>query len=432
MNRPPYNPRPIRLAAAAAALALASCARYRGGPVAGPEDVETPPETHPVLSASGPPLNIRPAPIARVEAAPENPPDPLPSEVVAIPGDPPTATEPAGARPAGAPVLVEAKVGEINAMPVYASRILDETGIGAELARIARKPGISLADWRQTAGELVAHALRRLVQDELIESEARDSLTAPQRVGLRAMTEQRAQTARRRSGGTQSGLERLLQSEGHTYEEFLRDQEARTLIAHGLERKVDSRVFVTTRDLTRYYERNWKEYNRDPVARFRIIRVSAADDAAIESVRAALERGEPFETIAALPINTLNPEGGGVEEKPFTGEYARAEFFGSLDEMNAAARALSPGAITPEPVNWGSFKAWIRLDAIKEVRRPLTDESVQLEILAILSERKRQELLDKHVMGLIDRAGLTGQIGAMRLRLVWIAERRYWDTRATE
>ncbi|MCI0549051.1 MAG: hypothetical protein L0027_17445, partial [Candidatus Rokubacteria bacterium] len=64
----------------------------------------------PVLSASGPPLEVRPVPIARIENGPPaaGSHSVALDDVEAIPGDPVAAADPP--RPAGAPSLVDAKV----------------------------------------------------------------------------------------------------------------------------------------------------------------------------------------------------------------------------------------------------------------------------------------------------------------------------------
>lgn len=421
----------VFVAVAAGAL-LGGCARHWGSSmIAPPEDDGPPARTDPpVLSASGPPREVRAAPIVSVTPSPLRAGDPTPEEPVALPGPPATAS--AAPAPAGPVVFVEAKVGDINGKPIYAGAFFDETGIGDKLLQESRKRGMTPAAWRSIALDLIRNELRRLVRSELFEAEARASLEPAQQTGLRAIARMRGEAERRRRGGSQAALERSLAADrGQNYEQYLRDRERDALIQYQYERMVRSRVFITMRDLERYYERHFKEFNPDPRARFRVIRVPSADEAGLRQVREALERGEPFERVASLPVNTANPQKGGLDERAFTGEYRDQQFFGSLAEVNEAVRALEPGAWTTTPVPWGSFTAWIKLEAIVRESRPLSDESVQLEILDRLSAREEDARFESYIARLADRAGLTDMPEIMS-RLLWIAERRFWQPGRTE
>lgn len=411
---------------------IGGCVRHWGSSMIAPPEEPGPPAPtdRPVLSASGPPREIRAAPIVSVTPSPLRAEDPTAEATVALPGPPETG--PPAPAPVAPVVFIEAKVGDINGKPIYAGAFFDETGIGDKLVQESRKRGMTPSAWRTFALNLIRGELQRLVRSELFEAEARASLEPAQQVGLRAMARMRGEAERRRRGGSQAALERSLAADrGQNYEQFLRDRERDALIQYQYERMVRSRVFITMRDLERYYERNFKEFNPDPKARFRVIRVPTSDEEGLRQVREALERGEPFERVASLPVNTSNPQKGGLDERAFTGEYRDQRFFGSLAEVNEAVRSLEPGQWTATPVPWGAFTAWIRLESIVRETRPLSDESVQLEILNRLSAREEDARFETYIVRLADRAGLTDMPEIMS-RLLWIAERRFWQPGRTE
>lgn len=382
----------------------------------------------PVLSASGPPLEPRPVPIARIENGPPahgSYPAAL-DDVEASPGDPVAAADPPD--PAGAPELVDAKVGEINGRPIFAAEFF-ERGPGARLRERAREKGVTRQEWLADALTWINDELDRIQRDELLEAEARAALKPPQRQGLRAYAEALAERERRREGGSRTALERRLQEEeNQTYEQFVRGRESIELIRHQVRQKINSRVFVTSRDIRQFYEKNDKEYNPDPVARFRLIRIPTTKTGDVQAVQEALDRGEPFEQVASMTANTANPEQGGLQEKTFTGDLGDASPFGSVKELNEAARALGVGEWTRTPVTYGTWTSWLFLESIEVTRRPLTDEDVQLEIAETLVRRKWDEVFGKYMSRLAEGASL-GEVPEIRVRLLRVAVMRYWDTR---
>lgn len=427
------------LVLALAGILVAGCARQgRRSPISGAglspsAPVETEPDVieRPVLSASGPPLEIRPVPITRIENGPpaSGSHSVALDDVEAIPGEPVAAADPP--RPAGAPSLVDAKVGEINGRPIYAVEFF-EKGPGARLAERAKEKGVTFQDWVADAAKWINEEIQRTMEDELLEAEARASLKPSERPGLQAFVAQLGERERRMHGGSRTALERKLQQEENvTYEQYLRGRESDELVKFHVSDKINSRVFVTFRDIRAYYERNYKEYNPDPKARFRHIRVLAEQSDKVRTIQDALDRAEPFEKVASMPENTANHEQGGLQEKTFTGDLKDASPFGTVKELNEAARALAArgvGEWTRTPVTYGPWVSWLFLESIEVTRRPLTDERVQLEITDKLTRRKRQEVGNNYLSRLAEGASL-GDVPEIRTSLLQIAILRYWETR---
>jgi hypothetical protein len=362
-------------------------------------------------------------------------------EVMIIPGEPQLA---AGASaPADPPVLVDSKVGEINGRAVRVSEILDERHVGERLAAAAKGRTLTENDsrvlqqfqiqaptgtpmsralWLNLANALIAIELNTALENELLEGEARASLKPEQQQGLRYLVQEISENARRAEGGSAEALRR--HQGGRTSEQFKRTKESEVLINYQISQEIERRVHVSWRDVQLYYERFPAEFHPPPSARFRMIRVPASDTDAVEQVREALAQpGAKFEEVAALPENQWLPDQGGFyADKLFTGGYAQGQFF--VEPLNAAARALTPGHWT-EPIDFGRDKAWIYLESVTEIHRPLSDRDVQLDIAQKLTANARQAELRRYMTNLKERASFS-DIEQMTAELVRIAADRYW------
>lgn len=381
----------------------------------------------PVMSLTGEqrlpePIAI-PAPATpSLTAGPEQP---EAREIVASVGAPPE--RPGTPNPIDQAVIVDAKVGDVNGRPILASEILDNR-LGPRLEQLSRESGMTRERWMAESRDLISTQVFLLVRDELIEAEARASLRPEQRQGLQYLLQEWREEERRRSGGARALLEQRLREErGQTVEQWLREREARALIEHHIRQRIDKRAIVTWQDVRNHYERNERVYNPDPVARLRQVRVLSSREEDVVAVQSALERGEPFETVASMPMNTFERAAGGLVVRPIAGEYAQAELFG-VPELTSAAQRLSPGEWTREPVRAGMFTYWLKLESIEQVSRPLSDPTVQLEIVSQLSDQKRDEELTRYVRRLMERASFTS-LDDMSTRLLQIAANRYGPTR---
>jgi hypothetical protein len=364
--------------------------------------------------------------------------------VTAVPGGPSLDGEPAAA--SASPVLIDAKVGELNGRPVRASVELDQ--LGNELGNAARKRELTRDQWNDVTGgsrtvppgienraitreEWYRFAQLRFVQklnrdlaDQLLAEEARASLKPEQRQGLKYIVEEASEQARREAGGSRAAVQQQLRDAGSSESEKRRKTEAELLVGYELSEKLRKRIRTSWRDVRLYYDQNPEEFNPPPVATFRIIQVPAAKPEAVAAVQAALDAGTPFAQVAAMPENTYNArDGGRAEPRTVRGEFSRESFFaGSLGEV---ARTLTEGQFNKEPVDFGSDKSWVYLDRIESRARPLADADVQLLIANRLNAQALDAEYRAYINRLKTRATFT-DIPSMATKLADIAAARYW------
>jgi len=320
-----------------------------------------------------------------------------------------------------APALVDATVGHINGRAVYASEFL--APLEAELRAKARE--LPAEEWRQLAAERIQTRLSELIRDELLRAEQLARLTPEERQGLQFFLEQLRKRERSRNYGSAQRTSRaLMESEGLTEDEFLKQREERTLIElkiHELRRRVQ----VSQREIEEFYERNYRRFNPEPSAVFRLIAVDPGAEGAVDAVNARLAAGEPFASVAASELNTFQRESGGLIEAPIRGAFAETEFFG-IPEWNEAARTLTPGQWAPG-LSYGSSPAWLYLERIRQESRTLFEAQTQIED-EIRTAKVRDEL-NRFIVRLQERASFTDQ-GEMTRRLVSIADERFGPRRA--
>lgn len=412
---------------AAAVVGAGGCARYAPSrpfedEAQGLRRVDETAE-RPVISVSGPP-RITPVPVRVVEATPLTAGDDPLAEVSI---EQPVA---GGAEAAqGGAVLIDAKVGDMNGRPIFAGEFF-AIGPGARLAEAARDPRVTAETWDQMARESIAREMQDRLNNELLQAEARASLKPEVRMGLRAWLEDTAVEGRRRqAGGSRAAAERqMLEERNLTLEQWAREREITELVNLQIQRIIENQLNVSSRDLKLEYERSYEEFNPPPRAKLRLIRVSTENAEVVRAVQAALDAGEPFDQVASRPENTSNPENGGVVERAFAGDLKDARLFGSIAPLNEAVRGLEPGGWTRAPVVYDDWTAWVKLESVEIIRRPLTDEAVQLELTRRIRMRKGQELLERYVGRLNERAS-TSDIEDMKARLRGIAVDRYWRRR---
>lgn len=366
-----------------------------------------------------------PAPVQSTHAARPGPgqadPDPVhrtiaPPEVFSVtPGVPVSVAETSA--PVETPFLLDAKVGDINGRPVFASEFLAPISgrLRAEAERLDRDR------WIQEAVRIINSELRSMITDELLRAEALSKLTSQQRAGLRRFLEDvRRNMISENLGSRQLAEQRLRQEQGLTEEEYLRQREDRTLVRFTLQEEISDRVNVSWRDIVRRYRRDEDRYNPNPTALLWILRVDAADADAARSVKESLAAGVPFPELAAGPINTWTLDEDGLKLVRFTPPYEEADFFAPL-ELNVPTRALRPGE-TAGPITFGSSLIWIHLESIEKSSMDLYDAQIPIAE-QIRSERINAEL-ERYIDRLLGRASVT-DIERMLRSLVAIATERY-------
>lgn len=331
--------------------------------------------------------------------------------------------------------MVDAKIGEVNGRAILLSELVVEYNLGARLEALAervqreRRPREA---WVGEARRVVGEQLMALLTDELLMAEGRASLSEPQRQGLRAFIAERQEDIRRVQGaGSRVEAQRQLAEAGTSEREILRREESRVLIMYQLEQKIESRVRVSWKDIRLHYERNFERYNPPPTARLRMIRVAGSDEAGVARVSARLAGGESFAAVAHDSANVFRAEeGGALPEVPLrelreSGAFPRG---GRLEVLNAAVRELMPGEVAgPIEVGRGPGRevAWVTVEEVVEVRRPLSDREVQLEIVQEIQREREVRERDAYIRRLMDRASYTS-MDEMVERVISIVGERVW------
>lgn len=443
----PFARAAFAMAAPAVVLGLAGCATDE-------QVISSGTLTPADFTTGGPFVVVAVAPPAPVAPAPGESPRPLDLNrpgAAALPAGVDVigpATASAGVGPTqgvpGAPVLgagdqarvgpaqfVDARVGDINGKPIFASQFFD-TGsariepLSGQLtanARLVRERKMDVDTWRSEAARQIATTLKGLVQDELFRAEAIASLTPQQKQGLFAFLQELQDNLRRESGGSREAARRRIeeQQDGLTPEEYVRQQEQILLVGEQLRTKVARRVNVTWRDITQAYNgRFYDTYHPPQQYRFRLILVPADDAAAKAQVESALAGGTPFAEVAALPLNGSRAAKGGLETRAITGEAKDIRFFPD-PTLDAAAHGLSPGE-TVGPLTLGRQLAWINFDSIENNAKTLYD--AQLEIYSKLYSERLEREQNKYYLRLLSHASVTSLV-EMQNRLLAIAEERY-------
>ncbi len=331
-----------------------------------------------------------------------------------------TREEPGPTAPADdAPVLVDAKVGDINGRAVYASKFFAdmEDRLRAEARTKPRER------WLEDTEREIARKLNDQIQEELLRAEAIASLPEAQReVGIRNMLDSlRQERVRKGGGGSAAEAERTLRDEtGMDMDAYVRRQGDRELIRYQLHKRVQSRVHISWREIQQEFERRYGEFNPAPTARFVWIRVrdTRADDIAF--IESELAAGTSFRDLAALPANGYQPDKGGVYERQFEGDFSGGKFFVS-EALNAAAVTLSPGAWAG-PIRADGFVSWVMLASVERVSTPLYD--AQLLIQRERFDQQRDIELEEYITRLRER-GSFSDVSDMTRRLLQIAAERY-------
>ncbi len=319
--------------------------------------------------------------------------------------------------------LIDATIGQVNGEPIYASRFL--RSLDARLAAEARR--MNRETWRVEASQLIGNELNGWIINRLFLREAESNLSAQERFGVLYLVESIRQSLRSRNRGSAFALAEALEGEGQTEQERVQDIRDERIIQHQFQQQIEPRVKVTQRDVKREYSRRYNEFNPNPVAHFRIIRITSTNEPLVEQIQIALEAGNSFDELADIPENQYERESGGRLSREFAGEYAEQSFFGSLEVLNDAARKLEPGEFVG-PVASGSGSStrwyWVRLEKIE--RPPaLSLEDVQLQLEDELRARARLVAQNEFIDELRARGSFT-DINDMIQQLVEIAEQRYY------
>jgi hypothetical protein len=290
---------------------------------------------------------------------------------------------------------------------------------------------VDLQHWQALAAALIRGHLNRLLQDELLAAEARASLKPQEKSVLAYLVREQTQSLRReRGGGSQAELERQLRSDNQNEQRFAKDFEYDLLIQHQIQDKFRARLKTSWKDVRLYFERNPQIFQPPMKATFRRIQVTEENAPAVETIRKALAGGTAFAQAASMPENEYDPAHGGLaRDIEFKGTIQQGTFFRS-EAWNEAARKLSPGSYTLEPVPGTNAAGkptlnWIFLESILDTSKSLNDPEVQLRIAKQLDDEALNAALNAYFTKLKTRASFT-DIDTMTELLVNLATQRYW------
>ncbi|MEX0876968.1 MAG: hypothetical protein WD114_05875 [Phycisphaerales bacterium] len=313
--------------------------------------------------------------------------------------------------------LLDAKVGDVNGKPIFTNSFFEPI----EDRLIAEAERLPINEWRESVARIIAARLDGIIADELLRAEAMAALTPNQRVGLQAfMGNFRENLLSENLGSSQLATRRLLEQQGITLDEALRQKEIDTLVQLTLIKEINRGVNVSWRDIKLRYEQDIDEFSPPPTAVLRVIRAFKDDTETIEQITTQLSDGEDFVKIAAGPLNNYNTDAHGMHTALISDTFETTEFFGPA-VLNEATSTLSIGE-SVGPVELGSSVYWIKLMDIQQESVSLYD--AQLKIQRDLTFERREEAKNQYFQRLQERARVSTRDEVL-LRLFGIAEERY-------
>jgi hypothetical protein len=328
----------------------------------------------------------------------------------------------------GTPTTVDAVVGQINGRPVFASEVLEP--LDGRLRAASRK--LTKRDermWKEGVTALIDDQLQALINDELVLSAARASLTPDQKAGLlHFLKEIEGSIVSAQHGSEVEANDAARDQTGrglHQEAEDFRDQE---LIKQEFKNKVLPHVMVPWRDVQNEYERRADKYNPPAEYRFRMVYTGGNNRAAIEKIEEAMSAGKSFEEIAKLPENDFIPKEGGLKVCKCGDAQGECTFHPDPD-LNTALRTVGEGQ-TLGPVIYPPNKppeeqkiAWVYLEKIVRPD-PVSLYDAQLSIETELKVERFTTERERYLERLRKR-GNVSNIEAMRDKLVTMATDRY-------
>lgn len=297
-------------------------------------------------------------------------------------------------REIGAPIFVDAKIGDVNNRAIYASTFLEEMSdrLTTEYAKMVKAdPRRGKAAWRRLATEEIQRKLNGIIEDEVLRAEALNSLKPEQKAGFfNWLNTVRSEVVAENRGIEAAANETLSARDGGTLDQYMKNREQQELINFILQTRIKSRVNTSWRDIQMQYERQYREFNPPPLAYFRVLSVNTRDAAEVQRITEALASGADFNKLAderlpprkAPADDEVAPDD---EEKDaekflvasFEDEYEKHDFFGPK-ELNEAVRTLQPGQHTG-PVEVRGTSYWIKLEKIQRMSMDLYNAQIGLD-----------------------------------------------------
>ncbi len=328
---------------------------------------------------------------------------------------------------AGAEMTIDAVVGQINGRPVFVSEILEPLDGTLRAAAREAKDG---SKWARSAAEAIVKELRRRIEDELILSEARSSLTQEQRAGLlRFLKTIESNLVSAQQGSEVAADEQYREQTGRSLNQEAQDIKDRALITNELTSKVKPKVVVSWRDVQNEYERKHDEFNPPAEYQFRMVYTDATNSSGIMSIQEALAAGKTFGEIATLPANDYNRREGGMLKVKCASAQSACDF-SRFAELNTALRSLGVGQMlgpimfVPDAKKSEIMRiAWVYLERINQPEGvSLYDAQLELEN-ELRTERTNAEI--GRYFDRLRKRGNVSRIEVMADKLMGIATERY-------
>ncbi len=346
-------------------------------------------------------------------------------DVVSSPGEPVMA---ASATQTERPVLIDAKVGDVNGRPVFITDFFQS--MDARL-RATAKTAPTDEVFARTAWEDIQRKLNDIVNDELLQAEARANLTPEEKQGFRSWVQSLQSDFLSRNYRSRTIAEQRLSEaqEAASLEDWTKKREQRELILYQLRSQVLKNVHVPFREIELYYDRKYNDFNPTAKRTFRVISIDKKDPQTAEGIRKELEAGGNFEEIAGRPVNMFRAKDHGLyvpppppEPKAGSTEPPPPVKYFEIPALNEAALALTPDAWAG-PIETGSTLAFLKLEETKKASTSLYDAQSSIE--QTLRSSKSETLMKKYIGDLMKRASVD-DLDKMARRLLDAAMERYW------
>lgn len=314
--------------------------------------------------------------------------------------------------------LFDAKVGDVNGKPIFTNSFFEPLE-DRLIAEATTQPSIQA--WRNASGAIISSRLNGMITDELLRAEALAALSPTQRVGLQAfLSNFRNNLISENLGSSQLASRRILEEQGQTLDEALKQKEIDTLVQLTLFQEINRQVNVSWRDIQLRYERDIEKFSPPPTAQLRVIRAFQSDTEKIETIQSELDSGTRFIVIAAGKLNNYKSETDGLLEMLIDESYETTKFFGP-DILNERTQKLAIGEMVG-PIESGTTVYWIKLMDIVQESVSLYD--AQLQIQRELTYERRTAVKEEYLNRLMERAKISSRDEVL-MRLLEIAEERY-------
>lgn len=315
----------------------------------------------------------------------------------------------------GSRIVIDGVIGQINGRPLYASEFFNE--YDDRLLRAAEQ--LTVSEFDDELAQSVGSWIEREIINELVLSEAESMLTPEMQQGLVAWLRDIEERRIAAAGGTRSGAQSAMASEGLTLEQFMR-QTRQDILASRFEQEVRSRVVVAWRDIERAYDRRRAEFNPPgTITLYRIALRNREQVDAIETTRQRLADGEPFLDVAA--DLGLTAEDMRMSELTLD---ASGEPPGLARRIRDAMPGFDVGDVS-DPVESTTLTQWFYVAAIDQPPgRSVYHPVVQRELYEQIWRQRFAEEHGRYLHSLFAK-GAVNEMQAMEDRLLQLARARY-------